>query len=174
MICRLQHVLGPARLLLGVGLFLAPPLAAAPAAAPAASPAPAGPVAAALQLEHRGGELWAILTFSNVSPHPVWLERIDEGQAPARSEFEIRSEGRSVPYTGPSSHAAAQRPRHRDGFVALEPGSTLRREVRIDDRYAFPEGERDYTAVHSYLAWNPRSRQAEFRTLKLVKFKYAR
>jgi hypothetical protein len=146
---------------------------AAPAPPSKPAPVPAGPVRAALAMAERGGELWATLTFTNVSSQPVWLERIEEGQAPPRSEFEIRSEGRPVPYTGPTSHDAHRLPRTRDAFFALEPGKTWQRELRIDDRYTFPEGARDYTAAHSYLVWNPRTRQAGLRTLKLVKFKYA-
>jgi hypothetical protein len=134
--------------------------------------APAGPLAAAMEVAVWGGEIRVTLTFRNHSPKVVWLEKLEEGQAPMRPEFEIRtSDGRLVPYLGPM----AKRPVYTKGdFFPLEPGRTSQREIRIDDRYDFPEGQKDYRATFSYPTWNVQTRAAVFRTLKSVKFTYGR
>lgn len=133
---------------------------------------PAGTLAVAMEVAVWGGEIRVTLTFRNHSPKVVWLEKLEEGQAPMRSEFEIRTnDGRLVPYLGPT----AKRPVYTKGdFLALEPGRTSQREIRIDDRYDFPEGRKEYRATFSYLTWNVQTREAVFRTFKSVKLTYGR
>jgi hypothetical protein len=134
--------------------------------------APSGPVAGAMELAVLGGEIRVALTFTNHTQRVVWIEKLEEGQAPMRSEFEIRSDdGRLVPYIGPM---AKRLPYTKADFVALEPGRTSRREIRIEDRYDFPEGQKDYRATFSYLTWNEKTREAVFRSLKSAKFTYSR
>lgn len=131
----------------------------------------AGPVTGTVNIKVLGGEIRAELQYTNVSSRIVWLEKLEEGQAPMRPEFEVRSDGRQVPYTGPM---AKRKPYTRADFFALEPGRTHTREVRLDDRYAFQEGARTYTATHSYLLWNDRTRQAVHRSLPSATFTYTR
>jgi hypothetical protein len=131
----------------------------------------AGPVAGTLEIRVEGGELRATMVYRNLSARDVWLERIPEGQAPPRSEFEIRADGRQVAYTGPQARPG---PRTRDEFFPLKPGQSHRREVRIDDRYDFPEGSRAYTATHTYLTWNVHTRREASRSLKPATFTYGR
>jgi hypothetical protein len=134
--------------------------------------APSGTLAGTLEVAVAGGEIRATLTFINHSQKVVWLEKTEGEQAHERSEFEIRSsDGRQVPYAGPTAKPKAHA---KDDFFALEPGQTSRRELRIDDRYRFPDGEREYRATFSYLFWNPKTRQVASRSLKPVKFKYGR
>lgn len=134
--------------------------------------APAGPVAGTMEMAVSGGEIRVTLTFSNHSSRIVWLEKLDDGQMPMRSEFEIRSEdGRMVPYLGPT---AKHRAFAKGDFFPLEPGQTSKREIRIQDRYDFPEGQKAYRASFSYLYWNAQTREAVFRSLKSEKFTYGR
>jgi hypothetical protein len=146
-------------------------LGAAPGHAHGHSREAAGPVQGTLEIKAGGGEVKAVLTYANVSHRRVWLEKVEEGEAPMRPEFEIRTDGRQVSYVGPM---AKRQPYTRADFFPLEPGQSHRREVRIDDRYDFPEGEHAYRATHTYLMWNDRTRQAVHRTLKPAAFTYAR
>jgi hypothetical protein len=130
-----------------------------------------GPLAGTLEIQAAGGGVTAAITYTNVSQRVVWLEKIDEGQAPPRPEFEIRSEGRLVAYSGP---VAKRGPYTRADFFPLEPGRSHRRIVRLDECYAFPEGEHAYRATHAYLVWNDRTRQAVHRSLKPAVFTFAR
>ena len=146
-------------------------LAAPPARVHPGQP-PAGPVAGAMEVAVLGGEIKVTLTLVNHSARVVWLERLEEGGAPMRPEFEVRSEdGRLVPYLGPMAKRQAF---GKGDFFPLEPGRTSRREIRIDDRYGFPEGRNEYRMTFSYLTWNEKSRQATFRSLNSVKFSYGR
>ncbi|MDR3670751.1 MAG: hypothetical protein P4L36_07900 [Holophaga sp.] len=149
-----------------LALLAAPPARATP------SHGPAGPVAGTMEVAVSGGEIRVSLTFSNHSQRIVWLEKLEAGQMPLRSEFEIRTEdGRMVPYLGPT----AKRPPFAKGdFFPLEPGHASRREIRIQDRYDFPEGEAVYKLTFSYLSWNDKTREAVFRSLKSVRFTYSR
>jgi hypothetical protein len=125
-----------------------------------------------MEVAASGGEIRVTVTFSNPTPRIVWLEKFEDGQMPQRSEFEIRGEdGRMVPYVGPT---ARHRPFTRGAFFPLEPGQTWKREIRIQDRYDFPEGQKTYRATFSYPCWNDRTREAVFRSLKSEKFTYSR
>ena len=132
-----------------------------------------GGVAGTMAVTVLGGEIRVRLSFVNRSQRTVWLEKIEEGQAPDRAEFEIRSEGRSVACRH-KEPAAGHRPLTRADFFKLEPGQQYQREVKIDDRYDFPDGGRDYLATHSFLTWNDKTRQAVFRSLRPVRFTYSR
>ena len=133
--------------------------------------AAAGPVTGTVEIKAVGGTVRALITYTNVSSRVVWLERLEEGQAPPRPEFEIRTDGRQLPYTGPM---AKRGPYTRADFFPLEPGRSHRREVRLEERYGFPEGDHAYLATHTYLTWNDRTRQAVHRTLKPAVFTFAR
>jgi hypothetical protein len=76
-----------------------------------------------------------------------------------------------VPYLGPT---AKHRAFTKADFFPLEPGETSRREILIQDRYDFPEGQKAYRANFSYLYWNVQTREAVFRSLKSEKFSYGR
>ena len=134
--------------------------------------APTGPVAGVMELSGEGGELRATVTFTNHTSRVVWLEKLPDGEMPMRSEFEIRSEdGRMVPYRGPMAKRGAFT---KADFYPLEPGHTSKREIRIEDRYDFPEGQKTYRATFSYLYWNAHTREAVTRSLKSVRFTYTR
>lgn len=134
--------------------------------------APAGSLAGTLEVRVSGGAIQATLTFVNHSQRVVWLEKIEDGQAPGRAECEIRSgDGRQVPYTGPTDRRKVH---GKADFFPLEPGHTSKREFRLDDRYAFPEGEREYRLTFSYLSWNDRTRTVVSRSLSPVRFTYGR
>ncbi len=131
----------------------------------------AGPVSGAMTVTVMGKEIKVHLIFHNHTRNVVWLEKIEEGQAPARAEFEIRTDGRLVPY----QHPTPKRPPFtRNDFFKLEPGQTCRREIAIDDLYNFPEGDHAYVATHGFLTWNDKTREARYRHLKPVRFTYAR
>jgi hypothetical protein len=130
-----------------------------------------GHLAGILAVSARNGELRATVTFTNHSARGVWLEQVEDGQGAARSEFEIRSDGRQVPYIGPPARPL---PGDRGAFFALEPGQSHVRELRLDDLYQFPEGSKDYTATFSYLVWDEKTRRAAVRTLRPVRFNYSR
>jgi hypothetical protein len=154
-------------------LFLLLALAAPPVLAnPVHGHGHVGTMSGAMEVVVSGEEIRVLLTFTNHSPRVVWMEKLDEGQAPLRSEFEIRNgEGRMMPYLGPM----AKRPAFvKADFFALEPGRSFRREIRIDDRYDFPEGQGDYRMTFSYPSWNERTREAVYRTLPSAKFTYSR
>jgi len=141
-------------------------------AAPPARIAPGQALAGTMEMAPSGTEIRVTLRFTNHSQRVVWLEKFEDGQMPMRSEFEIRSEdGRMVPYLGPTERRRALA---KGDFFPLEPGQTSRREIRIEDRYEFPEGQRTYWVTFSYPTWNERTREAVFRTLKAEKFTYGR
>jgi len=164
----------PIRSLAPKALWALFPLAllAAPPAQVAHGQAPAGSLAGAMEVAASGAEIRVTLTFSNHSPRTVWLEKLEDGQMPMRSEFEIRSEdGRMVPYLGPT---AKRQPCTKGDFFPLEPGHASRREIRIEGRYDFPEGQKNYRATFGYLYWNERTREAVFRSLGPRRFTYSR
>jgi hypothetical protein len=151
-----------------------------------------GPVTGTLEIKVSGDEVRAVITYTNVSSRVVGIEKLEEGQAPPRAEFEIRytqrpsqEEGqgspgagpevrptwRQVPYTGPLAKRASY---SKADFLPLEPGRSHRREIRLDERYGFPEGEHTCTATHICLTWNYAERTTRHRTLRPVTFTYSR
>ena len=157
-----------------------------------------GPVTGTVEIKVFGSEVRAVIVYTNVSPRMVGIEKLEEGQAPLRAEFEIRysstpsrgagrknhehlaapraepearPEWRQVPYTGPM---AKRGPYTQADFFPLEPGRSHRREVRLDEHYGFPEGEHTYTATHTCLTWNYATRRTRHRTLKPATFTYTR
>jgi hypothetical protein len=154
-----------------------------------------GPVTGTVEIKAFGGEVRATIIYTNVSSRVVGIEKLEEGQAPLRAEFEIRypnreaggetpegrtpsrtepevrAQWRQVPYTGPM---AKRGPYTKADFLPLEPGRSHRREVRLDEHYGFPEGEHTYTATHTCITWNYATRRTRHRSLKPATFKYTR
>ena len=114
------------------------------------------PVTAALTVSPQRKDLSAVLNFTNVSNHPVYLNKISgclDGKI-GDDVFQITADGQPVPFSGhKTSRPGVPGPRQ---FTALTPGETVRAVVDLSKSYRLPSGTHTYrvvySAVHNYPA----------------------
>ena len=107
------------------------------------------PVAVALVVNPDGRDLQATLSFTNQSPQPVYLNKINaclDGKI-GDAVFLVAADGRSVPFNGKKTpRPAVPGPRQ---FDSLAPGATVRAVVDLGRSYRLPSGLHTYSVAYS-------------------------
>ena len=113
-----------------------------------AQPAVVPVATVALTVTTRGRDVHAILDFANVSPGPVYLDKVSAcaGGKIGDDVFHIVLNGQVLPFTGRRS----ERPAHPSDrqFITLAPGQASHQDVVLNHSYRFPQGARGYTVTY--------------------------
>ena len=118
------------------------------------------PATVGLAVTPQGKDVHAVLTFANVSGHPVFLDKISACASGKIGDdvFQIRADGQLLPFTGHRSQRPAD-PGPRQ-FITLAPGTTVSEEVILNHSYRFPSGTHDYTVTYGAQHAYPRAAQS--------------
>ena len=107
------------------------------------------PATVTLTLLPKGKDLTAVLNFTNISTHRVFLDKVSAcaGGKIGDDVFQITADGQPVPFSGQKSKRRSN-PGDRQ-FIALGPEQSVREEVTLNHSYQFPSGSHTYSVIYS-------------------------